>query len=269
MKQNKMTFHGDGVKIKIAIITLDEPIYIPQVIEGIIKNSSKEIEIKSITILPTIPKKFSKLGFLLYQQKLMGRIQFSKILISYLKKKIQNFLEIQGISVICKKNNITLVKKESISTKEYQKFLKNDEIDVLISIASPEKFSGELISIPKKACINVHAGKLPKYRGINPTFWSLLNEEPDSAVTVHHISEEFDDGNILNQEFYDLQGINSLDQAYQKILGITPKIILKTLEEIQKGKTKEMINDSSKSSYYSFPTIEDGEKFRKLGLKFI
>ena len=53
-----MTFHGDGVKIKIAIITLDEPIYIPQVIEGIIKNSSKEIEIKSIKILPTIPKKF-------------------------------------------------------------------------------------------------------------------------------------------------------------------------------------------------------------------
>ena len=38
-----MTFHGDGVKIKIAIITLDEPIYIPQVIEGIIKNSSKEV----------------------------------------------------------------------------------------------------------------------------------------------------------------------------------------------------------------------------------
>lgn len=269
MKLNKMTFHGDGVKIKIAIITLDEPIYIPQVIECIIKKSSNEIEIKSITILPTIPKKFSKIEFMIYQQKLMGRLQFSKILIKYLKKRIQNILKINGINIICEKNNIVLIKSKSISTKEYQKLLKNDEIDVLISIASPEKFNTELINIPKKACINVHAGKLPKYRGINPTFWSLLNKEPDSAVTVHHISEEFDDGSILNQEFYDLQGITSLDQAYQKVLDITPKIILKTLEEIQKGMIKEMINDTSKSSYYSFPTIEDGKKFRKMGLKFI
>jgi len=183
--------------------------------------------------------------------------------------KIKNWLRLEGISVTCKKNNIMFVKEKSISTTKYLDFMKNDEIDVIVSIASPKKFNKELIEIPKKACINIHAGKLPKYRGINPTFWTLLNNESNSAITVHYITEKFDDGNIINQKFFDLQNISTLNQAYQKILKITPKIIIKTLEEIQKETINETINDSKKSSYYTFPTIEDGKKFRKMGFKFI
>ena len=269
MKQNKITFHGDGVKIKIAIITIDDPIYVPQVIKELVNKIPKKMEIKSITVLPAVPKKFSKLGFIHYQHRLMGTVQFSKILKNYLNKKIKNFLKIDGMNVICENYKIDLIKNLSTTTKEYQQILKNNKIDVIVSIASPEKFNAELINSPKKACINVHAGKLPKYRGINPTFWALFNRESNSAVTVHHISEKFDDGNILNQEFFDLKNISSLDQAYKKIIKITPKIIIKTLEEIEKGTVNEKINDSTNSSYFSFPTIEDGKEFRKKGLKFI
>ena len=269
MKPNKIIFHGDGVKIKIAIITLDDPLYVPLVIEETVKKLPKQIEIKSITVLPAIPEKFSTFQFMLYQQRLMGTTQFCKILGNYLIRKMKNFLRINGINVTCKKYKITLVKVKSISSKNYLDFLKNDQIDVIVSIAAPKKFNKELIEIPKKACINIHAGKLPKYRGINPTFWSLLNKENTSAVTIHHITENFDEGTIINQEFFDLQNFTSLDQAYQKIVKITPKILIKTLQDIEKGIIKETKNDFKDGSYYSFPTIDDGKKFMKKGLRFI
>ena len=38
-------------------------------------------------------------------------------------------------------------------------------------------FQKKLLSIPKIGSINLHAGKLPKYRGGSPLNWQLINRE--------------------------------------------------------------------------------------------
>jgi methionyl-tRNA formyltransferase len=60
--------------------------------------------------------------------------------------------------------------------------LKNDNVrrvlrssyEVILSVASSRIFDKEILSIPRLACINVHAGKLPKYSGVNPSFGLCL-----------------------------------------------------------------------------------------------
>lgn len=48
-------------------------------------------------------------------------------------------------------------------------------------------------------CINVHYSLLPRYRGIHPTVWALLNDEDYLGGTVHLMTEYIDDGDIIYQ----------------------------------------------------------------------
>jgi methionyl-tRNA formyltransferase len=47
--------------------------------------------------------------------------------------------------------------------------------------------------------VNLHVAPLPRYRGPNPIQWAILNDERETAVTLHHLAPEFDAGDIVDQ----------------------------------------------------------------------
>lgn len=48
-------------------------------------------------------------------------------------------------------------------------------------------------------CINIHPSLLPEYRGPEPIYWGLLNNESTFGLTVHYITERIDDGDVILQ----------------------------------------------------------------------
>lgn len=52
--------------------------------------------------------------------------------------------------------------------------------------------------------INIHASRLPKYRGMNNVEWALY-ENQELYVTIHRISRGIDEGDILYQEKVETQ----------------------------------------------------------------
>ena len=147
--------------------------------------------------------------------------------------------------------------------------LKGQSLDVILSISCPLIFTKALLSIPSLGCLNIHPGKLPKYRGVQPGFWTLLNQEKEGAITIHYMNEKYDDGDIIQQDVFDISDVNTVHKMHMKVLEIAPKTILSSLISLQRGETHRIKNDSSKATYYSFPTKDDGKKLRELGKKFI
>lgn len=47
--------------------------------------------------------------------------------------------------------------------------------------------------------INLHPSLLPRNRGPNPFFWSILNGDSDSGVTAHALIDKLDAGDICLQ----------------------------------------------------------------------
>lgn len=72
------------------------------------------------------------------------------------------------------------------------------EADCIIALTFPWKIPATIISQPKYGCINFHFGKLPVYRGADPIFWQLKNQEPTGAISVHYMNNEIDTGDILH-----------------------------------------------------------------------
>jgi methionyl-tRNA formyltransferase len=205
------------------------------------------------------------------QMQLYGFSQFMKILGMYIFRKFLNVISYGQYSVIkvAKNNRIRVLKTDSLKSEEILKNIRTLSLDIILSVASSRIFGPSILSVPKLGCLNVHAGMLPRYRGINPSFWSLLNQEKQSAVTVHYIDEEIDDGDIIQQDIFDIQGMKSLHAVYLKVQEIAPITIVKALASIKEGNIRIIKNERSHSTYFSFPTKKDGRKFRAMGLEFM
>jgi len=93
----------------------------------------------------------------------------------------------------------------------------------------------EMIAIPHKGCINIHASLLPKYRGPAPIHRAILNGENETGVTTFLIQKTIDTGDILLQEPFSLNNIITTGEAYDKLANIGSKLIVTTLERLNKN----------------------------------
>lgn len=262
---------GGGVTINVSIVTIDEPFYVHKMVRRLLEISPDSIRYNCMVIVPSQPKNLSLLDFVLYQYELFGLSQFTKLLALYCRNKILDSISDKELSLrkVAKKRDIPILKVDSLKDPDLIASLKSFSLDIILSIASSRIFGKELLSVPKIACLNVHAGKLPKYRGVNPSFWALLNQEEQSAVSVHYMNEKIDDGDLIAQDVFEIKNMRSLNEVYQKILDTAPRTVLNSLQDVEKGKINIIKNDASAATYYSFPQKEDGRKFRAMGLKFI
>jgi len=115
-------------------------------------------------------------------------------------------------------NNIHF-QKEKIKNPEIKYFLfKNDELDfkvleevkkinpqLIILAGFLKKIPVSFISNFKNRIINIHPSLLPKYGGIG-MYGSTIhenvikNKEINTGITIHYVSEEYDEGKIIFQK---------------------------------------------------------------------
>lgn len=53
--------------------------------------------------------------------------------------------------------------------------------------------------LAKRCFVNIHYSLLPKYRGMHPVIWGILNGEQRFGFSIHLMNEDIDDGAILAQ----------------------------------------------------------------------
>jgi len=74
--------------------------------------------------------------------------------------------------------------------------------DTYVSMSFNQIFKQRIIGSVRGGIINCHAGKLPFYRGRNVLNWALINGENEFGITVHHVDEGVDSGDIIIQKTY-------------------------------------------------------------------
>lgn len=77
--------------------------------------------------------------------------------------------------------------------------------------------------------INCHAGKLPDYRGRSVVNWAMINGETDIGLTVHHIDDGIDTGDIIVQKTLPIDWHDTYGSLLTKIAAAFPDVLLEAL----------------------------------------
>ena len=107
--------------------------------------------------------------------------------------------------------------------------------DLIVVIAFGQKISNELINLPSKGAINVHASLLPKYRGAAPINWAIINGETKTGISIITLAEKMDAGSILAQSQTDIGPDETAGQLHDKLAQMAAPLLLKTIEQIADG----------------------------------
>ncbi|MBS1512095.1 MAG: hypothetical protein JST86_14700 [Bacteroidetes bacterium] len=59
------------------------------------------------------------------------------------------------------------------------------------------RMPGTVLSLTDKGWFNIHPGPLPAYRGPDPVFRQIKNQEPFACISVHKMTADFDAGPVV------------------------------------------------------------------------
>ncbi len=262
--------------MKIIIITQNAPLYLSQFLESFLKKL-KELNhdlhgiimfspVSRKGILDEIRKRYNYYGLFSFLKMTMF-ISINKLL--SICSSCFPFIGAFGPKNVVKKYGISLLGVGSINSRKFHEYIEKKNIELIISIATPVIFKKRLLQSPKLGCINYHTGLLPKYRGRQPLFWALLNNEKEVGISIHEMDERIDNGPIIVQKRIAVKAEDSLHNLYKKTINVGPDAIIEAINLLDNGVDQRIENDPNKATYNGFPEVSDGRKFRSLKKKFI
>jgi len=92
------------------------------------------------------------------------------------------------------------IRVKNVNSPEFVKKIAEINPDLCICGDFAKIIGKEILAIPKFGSINLHPSLLPKYRGLAPQHFPIINGDTKTGVTVHFMDENIDTGNIIVQK---------------------------------------------------------------------
>lgn len=134
-----------------------------------------------------------------------------------------------------KDHSIEFIETDNVNTPEMVGRIAGLQPDLIVVIAFGQKIGSELIGLPPKEVINVHASLLPKYRGAAPINWAIINGERETGISIITLAEKMDAGQVLAQEKTDIGENETAGELHDRLAKIAAPLLLKTVEQIAAG----------------------------------
>ena len=162
------------------------------------------------------------------------------------------------------KNDIEVFQPTKIK-EDYQKIL-DDKPDIIITCAYGQIIPKILLDTPEYGCINIHGSLLPKLRGGAPIHWALINGETETGITIMHMSEKMDAGDIISQAKVKITEDTILDTLYEEMSYLGARLLSETLPSIIEGTAQRKKQDESKVTFgYNITKEDEKIDFSKTG----
>lgn len=157
-----------------------------------------------------------------------------------------------------KELGLNLLEVPDINKEAIKEKLMAIKADYFVVVAFGQIFTQEVLDIPKKSPINLHASLLPSYRGASPIHQAIINGDDKTGVTTMLISRELDQGDMLLQEELIIEDSDTVGKLHDKLAEIGAELLVKTLIEMETGKIDPETQDDSLANYAPQLKKKDG-----------
>jgi methionyl-tRNA formyltransferase len=141
---------------------------------------------------------------------------------------------------------------------EFVALIRSLSPDLLLSFWYRRLLCKELLEIPRLGAVNLHGSLLPKYRGRNPVNWVLVNGETETGVTLHHMTEEADAGDIIAQRAFPIDPDDTALTLYRKLVAVAVELFGETYPLLKAGRAPRTPQDPAAATVFGRRTPEDG-----------
>jgi methionyl-tRNA formyltransferase len=130
--------------------------------------------------------------------------------------------------------------------------------DIAVVAAYGRILTEELLAVPTRGFINVHASLLPRHRGAAPVHRAIIAGDRETGITIMRVVRALDAGPMLARVSRPISGDETSDQVEHDLARTGASLLVETLDALSAGDVNEIPQDDTLATYAPKLTREDG-----------
>jgi methionyl-tRNA formyltransferase len=119
------------------------------------------------------------------------------------------------------------------------------DADAMVVIAFGQKIGEAVVHRPRMGSINLHASRLPAYRGAAPIHWAILGGETVTGNSVIRLAQKMDAGAVLGQSRVTIGEMETTGELHDRLATDGAPLVAQVLAELAAGTAVERQQDET------------------------
>lgn len=121
--------------------------------------------------------------------------------------------------------------------------------EISVVVAYGQILRKDVLELPVRGSINVHASLLPELRGAAPINWAIVRGHRETGVTIMRMVEKMDAGPMILQFAEPIAEDERADDLWARLSEVGAAALVEALALIEAGTSVEVLQDESKATY--------------------
>ncbi|HJJ60330.1 MAG TPA: methionyl-tRNA formyltransferase [Methanocorpusculum sp.] len=160
-----------------------------------------------------------------------------------------NRIEFSPVKAYALAHDIPVFQPESLKDDALYEELSALKPDISAVVAYGMLIPKRIIDLPRISTINVHGSVLPKYRGAAPMQYSVLNGDKTAGVTVMHVSEGLDAGDIILSREIPVGENETFGELHDRLSVLGAEALVEAISELEAGTAQRIAQNPAEVSF--------------------
>lgn len=122
------------------------------------------------------------------------------------------------------------------------------DADVMVVIAFGQKLGEAVVDQPRLGSVNLHASRLPRYRGAAPINWAIMRGETTTGNSVIRLAQRMDAGAVLGQSELSIGELETAGELHDRLAADGAALVPRVLAELAEGTAQEIEQDDARAT---------------------
>ncbi len=152
------------------------------------------------------------------------------------------------VKCVAEQREIPVYQPVSLREADAIQQLRDLRPDVMVVVAYGLILPSQVLEIPAKECLNIHASLLPRWRGAAPIHRSIISGDQQTGVTIMRMQATLDTGPILLQRSIPIQQQTSAE-LFEQLAAIGAEALMSVIATIESGTIQAQVQNELQATY--------------------
>ncbi len=163
-----------------------------------------------------------------------------------------------SVAEVAERHDLPTLAPEDPNAEEIQERLRAEQPDVFVLAGYGPILHEPVLTIPQRLTVNLHAGKLPHYRGSSPMNWALINGEVFFTLSVIRVDAGVDTGDVLLERAFPIGPDDTIVDLHRIANETFPEMLLAVMRQIEEDALTPRPQDPAEARYFPLRFPDDG-----------
>ena len=152
------------------------------------------------------------------------------------------------VKVKAEELGLEVYQPHDVNSEESIEKLREVEADIIVVVAYGQILKREILDLPKKYIVNVHASLLPELRGAAPINRAIMEGKEKTGVSLMRVEEGLDSGAVSAVKEIDIKDMNA-GELEDKLSLMGADLLEEFIREVEEDRVNFTPQDEGKKTY--------------------